>query len=505
MRKILFSLLLKIFSLRKSSVPIEKKGLVIILIDGLSYDIFKRSLEKKKGKFFSKLIKKGYSTYPYFCGVPAATTATEAELFFGTSENIPGFTWFDRSLTQFIRGNRGESIVGFEQNMKKKAQLLKSGSCILGIYSAGATQCDLSGIELNLKSPMKAFRKLQYFLFIFLNPVRLLLTCYLIVKSIFVSVYLSSIERSKKKLVTLLKSAFSRIFLGNIASYIAELEIVRETPVLFLDYVLYDEFAHEYGVDEKISFSSIRLIDWYCESLYKTVQKSKRKYDFVILSDHGQTPSLPMRELHSGSLEKMFLDALNDKTYNVLKTFGKSSISTQKNKDIYLIPGGSSTQVYFSERLASPYLLYELETKFPHIIENLLSNREIGWVLVRKNKDTQIIISKHGATEFMNGKITKVIDSPFNNLIIDDRITSSLARYATFENNGDLVLFGDVDNEGKLYAFEDHKGTHGGFYGDMTKPFILTNNEGVIGQLKKDDDMRLVFESIRSSYGADKL
>lgn len=167
MRKALLSLLLRVFHLHKSSVPIEKKGLIIILIDGLSYDIFTLSLEKKRGRFFSKLIKKGYSVHPYFCGVPAATTATEAELFFGTSKNIPGFTWFDRSSSQFIRGNRGESVVEFERNVVKKAQLLKSGSCILGIYSAGATQCDLSGTELNLKSPMKAFRKLQYFLFIF--------------------------------------------------------------------------------------------------------------------------------------------------------------------------------------------------------------------------------------------------------------------------------------------------------------------------------------------------
>ena len=81
----------------------------------------------------------------------------------------------------------------------------------------------------------------------------------------------------------------------------------------------------------------------------------------------------------------------------------------------------------------------------------------------------------------------------------------SLARYAPFENNGDLVLFGNIDDDGKLYAFEEHKGTHGGFYGDMTKPFILTDNKSVINQIKSDDDMRPVFESIRSSYGADKL
>ena len=502
MRKALLSLLLWVFQLKKSSVPTKKKGLIIVLVDGLGYRPLKQALEKKFCRFFSKLIKKGYSIYPYFCGVPAATTATEAELFFGTSENIPGFTWFDRSLSQFIRGNRGESIVGFERNMRKKTQLLTSGSCILGIYSAGATQCNLSGTELNLKSPMKAFRKLHYFLFIFLNPIRLILICYLIFKSIFASIIISGKEKSKRKLILLLKAAFSRIFLGNIASYIAELEIARETPVLFIDYVLYDEFAHEYGMDDKISSSSLRLINWYCESLYKTAKKSKREYDFMILSDHGQTSSRSLKK--PNHLEKIVQDALNDPSYHVLITFGFLS-PVQKDKSAFLVPAGSSVQIYFSERLKKPHNLQELEKKFPNIIVKLLKNHEVGWVLVREDKDTQIFIGKHGTIEFMNGKIKKIVGSPFNNLIMDNRIASSLARYAAFENNGDLVLFGDVDDDGKLYAFEDHKGTHGGFYGDMTKPFILTNNEEVIHQFKKDDDMRHVFESIRSSYGADKL
>lgn len=144
------------------------------------------------------------------------------------------------------------------------------------------------------------------------------------------SIYVSSKERSKKKLITLLKSAFSRIFLGNIASYIAELEIARETPILFIDYVLYDEFAHEYGVDDKMSYSSIRLIDWYSESLYKTAQKSKRRYDFVILSDHGQTPSRPISTIKSP--ESMIQNALADSSYHVIKNFWYLATRTKRKR-----------------------------------------------------------------------------------------------------------------------------------------------------------------------------
>lgn len=502
MRKALFSLFLRIFHLHKSSVPLDKKGLIIILIDGLSYNIFDNAVKKGYGAFFSQLLKRGNILHPYFCGVPAATTATEAELFFGTSENIPGFTWFDRSLSQFVRGNRGESIIGFEQRLKKKSQLLKSGSCILGIYSSGATQCDLSGVQLNLKYPLRAFRKLQYILFIFFNPIRLLLTIYLIIKSLLISVFESSKELSIKKFILLVKDAFSRIFLGNIASYIAELEIARETPILFIDYVLYDEFAHEYGVNDKMSYSSIRLIDWYSKSLHKAAKKSKRKYDFIVLSDHGQTPSRPLDKPNRP--EEIVQKALDDTSYRVVKTFGFPA-PVYNEGDVYLVPAGSSAQVYFSETLKKPHTFQELERKFPCIIEKLLKNQEVGWVLVRIDDDTQLLMGKKGTIEFMKGTVHKITGLPFSSLQVDKRVMASLARYATFGNNGDLVLFGDIDEDGRLYAFEEHKGTHGGFYGDMAKPFILTDNKSVINQIKKNDDMRLVFEAIRSSYGEDKL
>jgi len=502
MRGVFLSIILKIFHLQKSLVPLEKKGLIIILVDGLGYKELSRTLKKGYGSFFLKLLKKGFRIFPYFCGVPASTTATEAELFFGTSENIPGFTWFDRSLSRFIRGNRGESIIEFEQLVKKRSELLMGGSCVLGIYSSSATQCDLSGTQLNLKYPLRALRKLQYILFIFLNPLRLILTLYLILKSLLMSIYVSGRGRSKKKFTHLIKDAFSRIFLGNIASYIAELEIARETPVLFIDFVLYDEFAHEYGVNNRISYSSIRLIDWYCKSLYQAAKNSKRKYDFIVLSDHGQAPSNQLKG--QNSLENMMKSALNNSSHRVVKTFGFPSPDPHE-KNVYLVPVGSTVHIYFSESLKKPMFAQKLEKKFPHIIDKLLKNPEIGWILIRSGDGAQSFVGRRGTIEFKDGKVRRVSGSPLTGFVSDGRVVTSLARYASFENNGDLVLFGSVDDGGSVQSFEDHRGTHGGFYGDMTEPFILTENKSVIDQLRKNNEMGPVFESIRASYGTDKL
>jgi len=238
MRKTLFFLILKVFGLSKSTVPAHKKGLIIILIDGLSHNILRQAIRKKYCSFIKGLLTKNYHLHDYYCPPPASTAATEAELFFGESNNIPGFAWFDRTLMRFIRGNRGEVIDLFENIIPKKTNLLEGGTCIFGVYNAGATQYSLSGKELTMRSPFHILKKMQYVLIIFLNPVRFFYILYLILKS-FLQSFLTLIKMGSLKLsVSLLKDSFSRIFLGNIGSYIGEIEILRETPILFIDFFI---------------------------------------------------------------------------------------------------------------------------------------------------------------------------------------------------------------------------------------------------------------------------
>jgi len=499
MRRVFFSLLLKLFRLPQSDIPPDKKGRIYILIDGLSHSVLMHAMKKNNCAFFSRLRKQGYVLSPYCCGLPAATTATEAELFFGDSFNIPGFTWYDRTLRMFVRGNRGEEIEKFETQLPQQNPLLRDGSCILGVYTAGASLCSITGRDMNHKKPWRAIRKINLMLFIFLNPFRFIYTAYLLMKSVFSSIAVALGKRSRKLFREMIRDSLSHIFLGNTITYLAELEIMRETPVLFIDYVLYDEYAHTYGVKNRTALSSIRLIDWFCESLYKAALKSRRPYEHVILSEHGQTPSRPIHKHAGHSIVSLFQQALDDKTRTAVLTYGGSDTNQAHNStDIFLVPAGSSLQVYFPETLEYPYTLPVLKRKFPHLVSRLLAVPEIGWVLARMDENSQILYGKRGHVVFGNGAVLNKEGDPFSSLEIQQPVLDSFARYARFPNNGDLVLFGAVEH-GKVYSFEDHLGTHGGFYGDMAYPFILTNHARALRTLGSTGGMQELFKSFRSS------
>lgn len=129
----------------------NEKRTVIILIDGLSHEALSTAIGKKKCPTITKLLKKKYKIHPYYCGLPAATTSTEALLFYGNNHNIPGFTWYDRNLNAFVRGNRSAELSLFEDRYPKKRTLLQDGSAIMSVYTGGASQLMFAGRNLSLK------------------------------------------------------------------------------------------------------------------------------------------------------------------------------------------------------------------------------------------------------------------------------------------------------------------------------------------------------------------
>lgn len=502
MKRFILRALLKLLGLNDSIIPIKKKGLVIILIDSLSYQTLLKAMRMKKMRFLNKLIKKeDYSILPYFCGLPATTTATESELFYGNSDNIPSYAWYDRKLKHYVRGSTGIQMKDFEEQIQNTGKpLLKDGSCILGAYSGGAELLDYAAKELRFDNPIHVLSKLRPLILPFFNPFRFTFLLYLLSKSFLLNLLVVMRRLPMKTLKRSLKEDASKLFLGDLTEYFGEVELLRKTPALFINFTHYDYFAHTYGPHKKICYSALKLIDWYCKSLYNAMTKSKRDYNFIILSDHGQVESHVFTERYSISLEHWFAKILQSRERNVINNQGNFPQSRwQLGKDIFLTASGSMLHIYMSESLENPLTHQDIELKFPQLIKRLMSEEAIGWLLVRKTVDSSILLGKDGSIQFSRGKIHAIYGKPFSNLTIqyEKKVLESLTHYSTYSNNGDLVLFGNVIT-GKVVAFENQRGTHGGFYNSMIEPFILTNNTKLVNQLKKNNDMKKAFEILRN-------
>ncbi len=484
MRKILFSVFFFFLGLKRSPVAKGEQGTIVILIDGLSFDALALAIQKKYCPTLKKL-SKTHAIREYYCGVPSSTTATEALLFYGSNYNIPGFTWYDRTLKQFVRGNRSKELSSFEDMYPKKRELFKEGSVIMAVYTGGASELSISGRNLTLLHPLSIIKKIGYLLISLLYPIQLIRTLYLSLKTLLL--YSQSTAHSTKE-------TFSKLTLGQFSCFLTEIEVMRNTKKIFVDFLLYDEFAHTYGPTHPNTLSTLRLIDRYVGRILSSARNAKRSYSLIILSDHGQTASHPIDfpfEKSTSCIE----NALQDKSYSVQKTYG-TSVSSPQNKIVYCVPAGSSLQIYFSPHLDAPLYEADIAAKFPHCIPNLLSVSEFGWLLLRRTKSSAILHGKNGTVEFGEDKQHHIKGNPFPNFNPQEirRIIDSLIEYSTFPNNGDIVIFGNTTPDGGVYSFENHRGTHGGFYGAMSHPFIMSDNPRIMG-----NSMSSLFDTIAVS------
>lgn len=495
----LTNILLKILRLPSSKVSLDKKGMVMILVDGLSYSTMVKAVDEGRMPFLKKLEKGGYKSIPYFAGIQAKTNFNEAELFYGKSKNISNFTWYDRKFKRTLDAANAASVEFFEKHFfKTKKPLLTKGSCVFGIYEGGATLSKMSAAKINLQKPLKTAFIFRLFILPLTNPYIFFLGLKISLRNITRGIYEAILKMSFRPFVNKIEETFLEIFLGEYTSYIAKIEFIRNTPVLFIDLIQYDMLVHILGNHATDTTNMLKLIDKYLKYIFKASKKSKRKYDFIVFSDHGQTPSIPFNKHYKISLPQ-YVEKIFNNQKNVIQTARIIDISKiNPKKDILLLNSDSIAHIYFPESFEKPLTKDEIFSKYPNIIDRLLNHSGIGWLILRISSRRQILLGKKGNIIFQDGKILKSDGKPFlKELNIDNDTLLSLAEFANYNNNGDIVLLGNVIND-KIVCFEDFKSAHGGIWGDMLKPFVCTDNNNLTEKIRKNNNYKNVYKEIRN-------
>jgi hypothetical protein len=447
------------------------KGIVVLHVDGLGADSLEEALREGDMPFTKRLVEtEDYTVHRYRCGVPSTTPFAQAGILYGDNSEIPSFRWWDRERRVLVQ-------FGARSSFKKVADkyfhgclpLTQDGACIAACYPAGAKE-DF-GIAYQERSysheerSSSAFKVLLPYL---ANPVHLGDWVWLTVATLARTAgeYASARKEGKHPAAPYVVSdALEEIFVHPLTRY-AVVKAMRErySPI-YAGVYAFDETGHAFGPDDRSSLQILKQVD---HTIEKIARARAGRYELVVLSDHGQIETIPFNPSHAPSFGEVISSSLPGFRVQQIKGEAYGPPEEEARGHVNITCSGGLAHIYFADE--NRRLAYgELTTRHPNLASSISRFDRVALVMARDGG--RDVFLKGGAE--LAGDALEALLAQYDDARI---LREQLSRLNSFENSGDLVVFGAFV-EGKQVNFENQAGGHGSIGGEQLHPFVLAKQE----------------------------
>ena len=446
-------------------------GLVVLHIDGLGADSLEEALQAGSMPFTKQLIDgEGYEIHRYRCGLPSTTPFVQAGILYGDNTNIPSFRWWDRErqiMVQFGAGSTFKKVADkYFQDCHPFAQ---HGACIAACYPAGAAEdFGIAYRERTYSEDENSRSAWRIVLAYLANPVHLADWLWHAGVSIwrtsvnYVSARMSGRRPSPSYVLT---DAAEEIFVHHLTRYAVEKAMREGYSPIYAGFYAFDETGHAFGPDHRHTQDILKHVD---HTIRKVAEARRDRYELVVLSDHGQIETIPfyvedgvrLGELVAGSMPGFRVEEMKGKTFGPDAEHAKGRIRlTYTGGLAHVYVGNAKRRLAFEDVVAS----------HPELVHNLLRQDRIAFMMARGRRDDIFIA---GGVKYRGAGVKEVLAGDEE----PDIVYEQLVRLNSFEQAGDLILFG-VFRGGKQINFEPQLGGHGAFGGEQGYPFVLAKRE----------------------------
>lgn len=496
--------------------PAPKTGMLIVQLDGLSAPLLNWMVMSGNLPHLGGWIRDGsHSMVGWHTGVPATTPASQAGILHGGSGQIPAFRWYEKDTSRVMVTNRARDAAEIEARMSTGRGLLADGGASISNNWSG--DADRSVLVFS-RAALPNGRSRGYVRF-FSSPQGAARGLVLCVGEMIKELHQARRQR-RRNLVPRVKRGGSYIFLRAVSnvllrdlnvSLITD-ELIKGTPVIYCDFVDYDEVAHHAGPTRPESLQTLEGLDRVLGALKRIIDTLPHSYEIVVLSDHGQSQGSTFLQRYGRTLTQV-VDDLVDTTKEPVAATGRSEgwgpvnafltelslrrsvAGTVTRKALHgkasrgevelgpkdcepAVAADEQMVVTASGNLALIYLattpgrvpLEELEVLHPKLIPGLATHPGIGFVVVDSLAEGPVAIGRAGVHVLRSGRIDGV--DPLT--AYGEHAAASMLRQAEMPHNGDVVVISRVDEyTHEVAAFEELVGCHGGLGGWQTDAMLV--------------------------------
>lgn len=511
--------------IRHDAATTTTPGLVIIQIDGLAGPLLQGQIRAGRVPTMARWIRtSSHRLVGWECQLPSQTSASQAGILLGANDGIPAFRWYEKPAGRLLVSNRPADATEIERRLSTGHGLLATGGFGVGnLFSGDAPDAVLTMSRFHGSSaPIGPTRSWFYF---FVSP-------FAFSRAVLLTVGEAAKEywQARRQRVAGIEPRIDRggsypflrgvtnVFLRQVTTAMVVERMLRGTPVIYADYVDYDEIAHHAGPERGESLDALDGVDHVIGALQQVAEEAPRPYQFVVLSDHGQSQGATFRQRFGVTIEQLIRGLISPEAdvrtatstaepwgpvNGLLTEIGRISglggrairgafASRSTNGSVELgpgrdehaahVPGDAGEQPAFvvcaSGNLALVYLkespdrltLEELQARHPRLVDGLTRHEGIGFALVRSGTRGAMAIGRAGVHYLDEGRVEGQDPlEAFGPVAADD-----LRRLDAMPNVGDIVLNSSLDPAtDEVAAFEELVGSHGGLGGWQTSAFLL--------------------------------
>jgi uncharacterized membrane protein YvlD (DUF360 family) len=500
-------------------------GTVLVQIDGLSESVLRSEIEAGRLPTLARWLASGsHRLVCWECDVPSMTTSSQAGILYGNNANIPGFRWYEKSSGHLFVSNHPRDARLIEQRQATDHGLLReNGSSVGNILAGGAEHCVVTMSRLeNASGRFSATPRDLYDYFV--NPYNLYRSIGAMLWEMAIELWQAWRQRLRNVQPRMsrggnfpLVRAATAVLLRDVTTWILIADMLAGRRVSYADYLGYDEVAHHAGPDTEDARGVLEKMEGQFRGLESAARRAPRPYQFVVLSDHGQSTGATFRQRYGLTLEQLVRQLMESRIDVQLASgsgegWGQvSALLTEivrvggvvgrgvahlvgqtdplqpvdldparrargriEQAEVVVCASGNLGLVYFARQVGR--LSREvIAATYPRLIDGLINHPGVGFALVQSDvTGGPVVLGDRGTRDLVTGEVSG--DDPLADFGV--HTATFLRRLSSFPDVADIVVNSLFEPEtGHVAAFEELIGCHGGVGGPQTAPFMLYPSE----------------------------
>jgi Type I phosphodiesterase / nucleotide pyrophosphatase len=502
-------------------------GLIIVQLDGVSTPLLRWAVRAGNLPNIGGWLRtRSHRLSTWHTGLPSTTPAAQAGILYGDVRSVPAFRWYEKQTGRLMVANRPRDAAEIERRLSDGHGLLRDGGASISNVFSGDAPAALFTIS-RAALPGRSTRGYAAFM---TSPYGFTRAIVLGIGRLLKELYEARAQRLRnirpridRSGVFLALRPLTGILREVNVSLLAE-QMALGTPVIFCDFVDYDEVAHHAGPARPEALEALGRLDQVLGMIQRFSTESERRYHLVVLSDHGQSQGATFRQRFGESLAEV-VDRLIEAAAVVVSPNGltRPAVSAEAtgpveswgrvnallteiagrpgagaaatraavrsrtvDREVTLGPADEEARraartdaavVVASGNLAMVYLARhpgrltrgEIEAAYPGVVSGLAAHPGIGIVVVGTEAGP-VAVGHRGEHHLRDGRISG--EDPLS--AYGPRARADLLRHQDMEHVGDLVLISAVDPATEeVSAFEELVGSHGGLGGWQTDAFLV--------------------------------